>query len=329
MLSVLEQKNLFVVPLDNSGEWYRYHHLFAEALRKFARQSFSEHLSTLHQRASYWYEANGSLREAIEYAIVAADVERVAALIEQRVDASIWTYGEMATLQRWFASLPEWVVRSRPQLCILQAWMLQYSLWYSAVEHETARVTLDKAEARLYDAQQQLVVEDESSTTQAMRGEIAALFSVLFFTRNEVPRVKEPACLALDLLPKENIMLRTLAARMLYNLYNFYGDRTTVDRAVQELTTISQKVHDVLGATNALLTVAYFQAMQGKLHQAAPFPTESGLVALLVLVLGIVLIALWARYRNRDFSWQVRLTGEGQVQDANPVSEVTAIGSFR
>jgi len=269
MLRVLEQKNLFVVPLDNSGEWYRYHHLFAEALRKFARQTFSEHLSTLHQRASYWYEANGSLREAIEYAIVAADVERVAALIEQRVDASIWTYGEMATLQRWLASLPEWVVRSRPQLCILQAWMLQYSLWYGAVEHETARVTLDKAEALLHDAQQQLVAEDESSTTQAMRGEIAALFSVLFFTRNEVPRVKEPACLALDLLPKENIMLRTLAARMLYNLYNIYGDRTMVDRAVQELTIISRKAHDVLGAANALLTVAYFQAMQGKLHQAA------------------------------------------------------------
>lgn len=92
---------------------------------------------------------------------------------------------------------------------------------------------------------------------------------LLFFTRNEVPRVKEPACLALDLLPKENIMLRTLAARMLYNLYNIHGDRTMVDRAVQELTIISRKAHDVLGAANALLTVAYFQAMQGKLHQAA------------------------------------------------------------
>lgn len=62
---------------------------------------------------------------------------------------------------------------------------------------------------------------------------------------------------------------------------------------------------------------------------AAPFPTESGLVALLVLVLGIVVIALWARYRNRDFFWQARLTDEGQVQAADPVSEVTAIGSFR
>ncbi len=269
MLRVLEQKNLFVVPLDNAGEWYRYHHLFAEALRKFARQVFPEHLPILHQRASYWYETNGLLREAIEHAIIASDGERVAALIEQCVDASIWTYGEMATLQRWFAALSEEVVRSRPQLCILQAWMLQYSLWYGAVEHETARVTLDKAEARLHDAQQQFIAEDESSTTQAMRGEIAALFSVLFFTRNEVPRVKEPACLALDLLPRENIMLRSLAARMLYNLYSFYDDRTMVDRAVQELTTISQNAHDVLGAANALLTVAYFQAIQGKLHQAA------------------------------------------------------------
>jgi len=62
---------------------------------------------------------------------------------------------------------------------------------------------------------------------------------------------------------------------------------------------------------------------------ATPFPTESGLVALFVLVLGIVLFSLWAQYRKRNFSWQARLADEGQVQTVDPVSEVSAVGSFR
>ena len=33
MLEALERANLFVVPLDDQRQWYRYHHLFADALR--------------------------------------------------------------------------------------------------------------------------------------------------------------------------------------------------------------------------------------------------------------------------------------------------------
>src|SRR5512136_1348985 len=32
MLNVLERSNLFIVPLDDKRQWYRYHHLFAEVL---------------------------------------------------------------------------------------------------------------------------------------------------------------------------------------------------------------------------------------------------------------------------------------------------------
>ncbi len=60
-----------------------------------------------------------------------------------------------------------------------------------------------------------------------------------------------------------------------------------------------------------------------------PFSTESGLVALFVWVLGIVLFSLWVRYRKPSFSWQARLTDEGQVQTADSVSEVSVVGSFR
>jgi len=60
MLEVLEQANLFVIPLDDERRWYRYHHLFADALRNRLQQAQPDWLSDLHRRAAEWHEQNGS-----------------------------------------------------------------------------------------------------------------------------------------------------------------------------------------------------------------------------------------------------------------------------
>ncbi len=268
-LATLERGNLFIAPLDHRRTWYRYHHLFAEALRAVARQALPDELPALHLQASRWYEGHGLTRAAIDHAIAAADTERVAALIEALADAALWAHGELETLRRWLAPLPEPVVRARPRLCILHAWTLHYALWTGAVDRDASRTTLERIDARLRDAGQRLAPDDDRPGTRAMRGEIAALSAILFFTRGEIARVREPACLALDLLPGENTTLRLLAARMLYNLYDLHGDATMIDRAMRELTTISRTAHDALGTSNALLNVAYFQTVRGELRQAA------------------------------------------------------------
>ncbi len=267
--NLIEQKNLFLVSLDNQRIWYRYHHLFADVLRNYTVHALPEQLPVLHLRASRWYEDNGLIREAIEHALSATDAERAATLIEQHIDESIWAYSEVVTLQRWLTPLPESVVSSRFQLCILQAWVLLYTLGYGAVERPTAQATLDRAEAILHNAHQRLTPGDERPITQAMRGEIAALFSILFSFKGEVAHVKEPACLALELLPEENTTLRCLAARMLYNLYTVHHDKSMIVLAIQEFTRISQAARDVLGMLNALINIAHFQVMQGELRQAA------------------------------------------------------------
>src|SRR5512136_2990577 len=65
MLETLEKMNLFVIPLDNERRWYRYHHLFADVLRKRLEQHCPGSLPKLHQRASLWFEQNGLVTEAI------------------------------------------------------------------------------------------------------------------------------------------------------------------------------------------------------------------------------------------------------------------------
>lgn len=76
-LDQLDRANLFLIPLDDDQHWYRYHHLFAEFLRKRLKQLLPERLPQLHQRATDWYSENHMYSEAIRHALAAGDMERV------------------------------------------------------------------------------------------------------------------------------------------------------------------------------------------------------------------------------------------------------------
>ncbi len=83
ILELLEQANLFVVPLDDERRWYRYHHLFADVLQSRLHQTAPALVPELHRRASAWFEEQGLATEAVQHALAAPDVERAARLIEQ------------------------------------------------------------------------------------------------------------------------------------------------------------------------------------------------------------------------------------------------------
>ncbi len=76
MLEALERSNLFVVPLDNQRQWYRYHHLFADVLQAHLMEAQHEQVPILHQRASAWYEQNGLRTDSIRHALAADDFDR-------------------------------------------------------------------------------------------------------------------------------------------------------------------------------------------------------------------------------------------------------------
>src|SRR6266568_1859221 len=86
-LEALERGNFFVVPLDDKRHWYRYHHLFAEVLSAHLMAEQPDQISTLHRRASEWYEQNGSVADAIRHALAAQDFARTADLVELAVPA--------------------------------------------------------------------------------------------------------------------------------------------------------------------------------------------------------------------------------------------------
>ena len=92
MLEALERGNLFVVPLDDQRQWYRYHHLFAEVFQARLLRQQPDRVSVLHRRASEWYERNALPAAAIRHALAAQDFEA-----SRRPDRA-----GMAGSRRWF-----------------------------------------------------------------------------------------------------------------------------------------------------------------------------------------------------------------------------------
>ncbi len=123
MLEALERSNLFVVPLDNQRQWYRYHHLFADVLQAHLMEAQPEQGSILHQRASAWYEQNGLRPDAIRHALAAQDFERAAELIELAWSEMDINY-QSSTWLGWVKALPEGLIRTRPLLSVGYAWAL-------------------------------------------------------------------------------------------------------------------------------------------------------------------------------------------------------------
>ena len=129
MLALLERLHLFIEPLDSTGQWYRYHALFSEAMRVEARRRFGEdHVQHLSARASHWYEMHGYPDESIDAALNAQDYRRAATLIEQSIEEYTFPgeIHEPHTLHRWLEQFPTIMLEQRPILCLSYATTLLF-----------------------------------------------------------------------------------------------------------------------------------------------------------------------------------------------------------
>jgi LuxR family transcriptional regulator, maltose regulon positive regulatory protein len=144
LLEELERSNLFLVPLDDRREWYRYHHLFAELLRVELASREPGLLETLHRRAAAWHRQAGNLDEAIGHASAAGEFAEAAALIARHW-LTYWRRGQRVTLARWLDGLPEEAIMANPPVAYVAAWIRGYSgaskqeteRWLAAVEDPT------------------------------------------------------------------------------------------------------------------------------------------------------------------------------------------------
>jgi len=121
IIEVLERENLFLVPLDDNRQWYRYHHLFAQLLRSRLARTEPALMATLHERASAWHEQAGQPEEAVQHALAAADAARAVQLIARYWHAYVDT-GRAATVSGWMRALGDDRIAASPLAAHCAAW---------------------------------------------------------------------------------------------------------------------------------------------------------------------------------------------------------------
>src|SRR4051812_19823540 len=139
-LDELERAGLLLLPLDNKGQWYRYHHLFSELLRHELMRTRPELVTVLHRRAAAWFRDAGSIGAAIRHGIAGGDVRCAAELITEHWYAYLQR-GRIATVAGWLDALGDDVVRAEAGLCLTKAWIAvntgrldEVAAWITAAE---------------------------------------------------------------------------------------------------------------------------------------------------------------------------------------------------
>ena len=123
ILERLRRANLFLIPLDQEGVWYRYHHLFQKMLTQTLAQRMSNaDIAALHQQASRWLANDGLIEPALHQALAANDVPMAIQLVEQH-RLNLLDQFDFYTLERWLALLPKAVTEQRPALLLLRGWI--------------------------------------------------------------------------------------------------------------------------------------------------------------------------------------------------------------
>lgn len=204
LLEAMERGGLFLEPLDDCGQWYRYHALFAESMRAEARRRLGEDkLRALSLLASRWYEQHGLPGEAVEAALRAWDGERAAGLIERLTGGQYFQeVREFHTLRRWLEQIPTAVMRAHPALCLSYATAL---LFLSLSDRPDPAIL-----ARIENALQMAEQGWQRSGNTPRLGEVFALRSLVAHQKRETDRSVASARQALAWLPTEEQAWRSV-----------------------------------------------------------------------------------------------------------------------
>lgn len=134
ILRYLQAHQVFLVPLDDQGHWYRYHHLFSDLLRTRRASAAVLPAASLHLRACRWFNAQGLIDEAVEQALRAGHLDVAANLVQNLSEEQLLAEQNIGMLLRWKMDLPDSLLISTPRLIVLYSWALGLACQLDAAE---------------------------------------------------------------------------------------------------------------------------------------------------------------------------------------------------
>ncbi|HET9911360.1 MAG TPA: tetratricopeptide repeat protein, partial [Anaerolineales bacterium] len=271
ILDTLERRNLFLIPLDDQRQWYRYHHLFAEVLTTHLLETQPEQVSSLHQQASVWYERNGLRSDAIHHALAAKDFEGAAGLIELAGPTTEDVSIQSVTWLGWVKRLPEELIRARPVLNVWYAYALLGRGEMEAAESrlkdaEQLLVSADTIKAQLGTSSVEMVVVDKEQF-KSLSATIAISRAYIAQTLGNIPDTVRYASRVLELTEADPF--RHSQASMMLGLTHWAsGDLEAADRVFADYTMKLRTSGNIPDAISTSVVLADIRLALGHLHEA-------------------------------------------------------------
>jgi len=209
MLRYLQAHQVFLVPLDEHGHWFRYHHLFSDLLR--ARQGAGSQQTRLHLNACRWFSEQGLLDEAVEQALKAGHLDVAANLVQNLSEEQLLAEQNVGMLLRWKMDLPDSLLTSTPRLIVLYAWALGLACQLDAAEELANQLS-------------RFLPAPSATAQKSMLAQWLALTGIIARGRGDSDKTRRYCSEALLSLPDKRYGQRLVCLSTLANLAIAEGD---------------------------------------------------------------------------------------------------------
>jgi len=260
MLHEIRSRNLFLIPLDTDGRWFRYQHLFAEVLYALLERDHPDEIGALHLKAAAWFEREEYPGEAVDHALRSGDMVQARELVLKHW-MPVLHRGEVATVLRWLDALPESRGGADPYVPLARCWALFLSWQNSAIgpHLEGAANAYERlvGEGSLNGAQKDLVAS-----------QLAMMRSVLARGRGEHARSVAHAEEATRLIPQELLEGIGTGWNMLAAARAGAGDFDGAIEAYKRGIALAYEEGNLVGAYGCTYGQAMYMLVQGQLTEA-------------------------------------------------------------
>ncbi|WP_433898484.1 LuxR C-terminal-related transcriptional regulator [Pseudomonas sp. PSE1(2024)] len=233
ILRFLLAHQVFLVPLDEHGHWYRYHHLFSDLLRARPITRALVPAATLHLRACRWFNAQGLLDEAVEQALRAGHLDVAANLVQNLSEEQLLAEQNVGMLLRWKMDLPDSLLISTPRLIVLYSWALGLACQLDAAEELASHLS-------------RFLPAPSATAQKSMLAQWLALKGIIARGRGHREQTIEYCSEALESLPAKRYGQRLMCLSTLSNLAIADGDLWRARGLNRESLELAQRVGNPL-----------------------------------------------------------------------------------
>jgi len=140
ILQDLLKKNLFLINLDNTNQWFRYHHLFQDALQKEFKKTYSQQdIIKIHKKAALWFLENSFFDEAFYHIVQTDNIDEIANFIRQNLYIPL-NLNKWFILEKWLKYLPDQIINKCPVLLTVQMWIMHHKGEYWIIPELISKV---------------------------------------------------------------------------------------------------------------------------------------------------------------------------------------------